>query len=76
MLRARFGVLVQSNRNKHVALKLMHKLLKKYDFFPGRMITDDLGAYGAGARELGIGSPHKRGRWENNRAENSHQPTR
>ena len=27
-------------------------------------------------RELGIERRHERGRWKNNRAENSHQPTR
>jgi putative transposase len=69
-------VLVQSKRNKHAALKLMRKLLKKYGFVPDRMITDDLRSYGAAALDLGIGSRHERGRWKNNRAENSHQPTR
>jgi DDE domain len=43
-------VLVQSKRDKHAALKLMRKLLKKYDFLPDRMITDDLRSYGAAAR--------------------------
>src|SRR5271170_6528401 len=69
-------VLVQSKRNMHAALKLMRKLLKKYAFVPERMTTDDLRSYGAAARELGIKNRHKRGRWKNNRAENSHQPTR
>jgi putative transposase len=69
-------VLVQSRRDKHAALKLMRKLLKKYGFVPDRLITDDLRSYGAAARELGIESRHERGRWKNNRAENSHQPTR
>jgi putative transposase len=69
-------VLVQSKRNKHAALKLMRKLLKKYAFVPERMITDKLPSYGAAARELGIENRHERGRWKNNRAENSHQPTR
>jgi transposase-like protein len=69
-------VLVQSKRNKHAALKLMRKLLKKYGFAPNRMITDDLRSYSAAARDLGIESRHERGRWMNNRAENSHQPTR
>ncbi len=35
-------VLVQSKRNKHAALKLMRKLLKKCGYAPNRMITDDL----------------------------------
>ena len=69
-------VLVQSKRNKHAALKLMRKLLKKYSFVPDLMITDDLRSYGAAARHLGIENRHERGRWKNNRAENSHQPTR
>jgi transposase-like protein len=69
-------VLVQSRRDKHAALKLMRKLLKKYGFVPDRLITDDLRSYGAAARELGIESRHERGRWKNNRVENSHQPTR
>ena len=69
-------VLVQSKRNKHAALKLMRKLLKKYGFIPDRSITDDLRSYGAAARDLGIDSRHERGRWKNNRAENSHQATR
>ena len=69
-------VLVQSKRNKPAALKLMRKLLKKCGFVPDRMITDDLRSYGAAARELGIESRHERGQWRNNRAENSHQPTR
>src|ERR1700692_2225516 len=38
-------VLVQSKRNKHAALKLMRKLLKKYGFVPDRVITDDLRSY-------------------------------
>jgi putative transposase len=69
-------VLVQSKRNKHAALKLMRKLLKKYAFVPERLVTDDLRSYSAAARDLGIEGRHERGRWKNNRAENSHQPTR
>jgi putative transposase len=68
--------LVQSKRNKHAAPKLMRKLLKKYAFAPGRLIADDLRSYGAAAHDLGIEGRHARGRWKNNRAENSHQPTR
>jgi putative transposase len=69
-------VLVQSKRNKHAALKLMRNLLKKYAFAPERLVTDDLRSYGAAARDLGIEHLHERGRWKNNRAENSHQPVR
>jgi putative transposase len=62
-------VLVQSKRNKHAALKLMRKLLKKCPFAPERLVTDDLRSYGAAARDLGIEHLHERGRWKNNRAD-------
>jgi putative transposase len=54
----------------------MRKLLKKYAFFSERLVTDDLRSYGAAARALGLERLHQGGRWKNNRAENSHQPTR
>ena len=69
-------VLVQSKRNKHAALKLMRKLLKKCGFVPDRLITDDLRSYAAAAHDLGISGRHEPGRWKNNHVENSHQPTR
>ncbi len=69
-------VLIQSRRNKRAALKLMRKLLKKYGFVPDKLVTDDLRSYTAAASELGIARRHERGRWRNNRAENSHQPAR
>jgi putative transposase len=69
-------VLVQAKRNKRAALKLMRKLLKKYGFVPDKLVTDDLRSYRAAAHDLGISNRHERGRWRNNRAENSHQPTR
>jgi putative transposase len=69
-------VLVQTRRDKWAALKLMRKLLKKYGFVPEKLVTDDLRSYAAAARDLGIARRHERGRWRNNRAENSHQPTR
>jgi putative transposase len=69
-------VLVQSKRNKRAALKLMRKLLKKYGFVPDKLVTDDLKSYTAAVHDLGIVKRHERGQWRNNRAENSHQPTR
>jgi putative transposase len=69
-------VLVQTRRNKRAALKLMRKLLKKYGFVPDKLVTDDLRSYAAAAHDLGLSNRHERGRWHNNRAENSHQPTR
>ena len=69
-------VLVQAKRNKRAALKLTRKLLKKYGFVPDKLVTDDLRSYAAAAGQLGIAKRHERGQWRNNRAENSHQPTR
>jgi putative transposase len=69
-------VLVQTKRNKAAALKLMRKLLRKYGFLPENLVTDDLRSYHAATRDLGIKHRHRTGRWRNNRAENSHQPTR
>src|ERR1700739_349916 len=54
-------VLVQSKRNKHAALKLMRKLLRKYAFVPERLVTDDLRSYSAAVRDLGIENCHQRG---------------
>jgi transposase-like protein len=69
-------VLIQSRRNRKAALKLMRKLLKKYAFVPNSLVTDDLRSYAAAVHALGLTRRHERGRWRNNRAENSHQPTR
>jgi transposase-like protein len=40
------------------------------------LVTDDLRSYRAATRDLSIERRHQRGQWKNNRAENSHQPTR
>jgi transposase-like protein len=69
-------VLVQTKRNKRAALKLMRKLLKKYRFVPDKLVTDEFRSYATAAHDLGIAKRHELGRWRNNRAENSHQPTR
>ena len=69
-------VLLQTKRNKRAALKLMRKLLKKTGFVPDKVVTDELASYGAATRDLGLANRHERGRSRNNRAENSHQPTR
>src|SRR5437588_3779568 len=43
---------------------------------PRVMITDKLGSYGAAKREIMPGVEHRQHKGLNNRAENSHQPTR
>jgi putative transposase len=42
----------------------------------GPIISTDLRSYGSAARDLGLENRRGRGRWKNNRGENSHQPTR
>jgi putative transposase len=69
-------VLVQRRRDKAAALKLMRKLLKKQGFAPAVVVTDQLRSYSAAFREIGLSARHEQGRRKNNRAENSHQPTR
>ena len=65
-------VLVQSRRNKHAALKLMRKLLRKYAVVPYRLVTDDLRSYRAATLDLGIDHLHDRGRVWNNIGPRTH----
>ena len=69
-------VLVQSRRDKRAAERLLRKLLKRQGRAPRVMVTDKLPSYGAAKRELMPSVEHRRHRGLNNRAENSHQPTR
>ena len=65
---------VQRRRDKAAAVKLMRKLLKKQGFAPDVLVTDKL--RGAAKSEIGLSARHEQGLRRNNRAENSHQPTR
>src|SRR3954463_627922 len=69
-------ILVQSRRNARAAERLLRKLLKKQGAAPRAMITDKLASYGAAKREIMPGFKHRQHKGLNNRAENSHQPTR
>jgi putative transposase len=69
-------VLVQRRRDKRAAKRLLRKLLKKQMRPPRVMITDKLASYGAAKRETMPGIEHRQHKGLNNRAENSHQPTR
>ena len=69
-------ILVQSRRNKKAAKKFFRKLLKGLTYVPRVVITDKLKSYGAAMRELLPSVEHRQHRYLNNRAENSHQPTR
>jgi putative transposase len=69
-------VLVQRRRDKQAAKRLLRKLLKKQMRPPRVMITDKLASHGAAKREVMPGIEHRQHKGLNNRAENSHQPTR
>ena len=69
-------MLVHRRRDKHAALRLMRKLLRKQGFAPKLLTTDKLGSYGSAFRDLRLSCRHEQGLRANNRAENSHQPVR
>ena len=69
-------VLVQNRRDKAAAERLLRKLLKKQMRPPRVMITDKLASYAAAKKALLPSVEHRQHKGLNNRAENSHQPTR
>jgi putative transposase len=69
-------VLVQSRRNAKAAKRFFRKLLKGLRYAPRVLITDKLASYQVAHRELMPSVEHRRSKYLNNRAENSHQPTR
>ena len=74
-IRIEYG-LVQSRRDKEAAKRLFRKLLKKQGRAPRVLVTDKLKSYAAAKREIMPGIEHRQHKGLNNRAENSHQPTR
>ncbi len=69
-------ILVQSRRSKKAAKRFFRKLLKGMQYVPRVVITDKLKSYSAAKAEIMPGVEHRRHKGLNNRAENSHQPTR
>ena len=69
-------ILVQSKRDKRAAKKFFRKLLKRLRYVPRVLITDKLRSYGAAKAEVLSSVEHHQQKYQNNRAENSHQPTR
>jgi putative transposase len=69
-------ILVQSRRNANAAKRLLCKLLKKQGITPRVMVTDKLASYAAAKKAVMPGVEHRQHKGLNNRAENSHQPTR
>lgn len=70
-------ILVQNRRDTAAARNFFKKLRKKTAAVPRVVITDKLRSYAAALRGLGMPSiDHHSHKGLNNRAENSHQPTR
>jgi putative transposase len=69
-------ILVQRRRDKRAAKKFFRKLLKGLAYVPRVIVADKLKSYGAAKREILPGVEHRQHRYLNNRAENSHRPTR
>jgi putative transposase len=68
-------ILVTSRRNAKAATRFFRKLLKGLRSVPRVLITDKLASYGVAHRRLTPSVEHRRSKYLNNRAGNSHQPT-
>ena len=69
-------ILVTKRRNKEAAKRFFLKLLKGLKYEPRVIITDKLRSYKAALREVLPHVEHRQHKGLNNRAENSHRPTR
>jgi putative transposase len=70
-------ILVQSRRDRFAAIRFFRRVLRATGGrHPRVIITDKLRSYGAAKRVVMPGVAHRQHRYLNNRAENSHQPTR
>jgi putative transposase len=69
-------ILVTSRRDARAATRFFRKLLKGLEYVPRVLVTDKLPSYGVARRRVMPGVEHRRSKYLNNRAENSHQPTR
>src|SRR6266851_8828045 len=69
-------ILVQSRRDAGAAKRFFKRLLKGLQYTPRVLVTDKLGSYGVAKRALLPDVEHRKSRYLNNRAENSHRPTR
>jgi putative transposase len=69
-------ILVTSRRDAQAATRFFRKLLRGLRSVPRVLVTDKLASYGVAHRRLMRSVEHRRSKYLNNRAENSHQPTR
>ncbi len=69
-------ILLQPRRDRRAAERFFRKLSKGQGREPRRVVTDRLRSYAAAHRTIMPSVIHDTGRYKNNRAEVSHQPTR
>ncbi len=69
-------IFLQPRRDQRAAKRFFHKLLRGQGAEPRRLVTDKLRSYAAAHRAVMPEVTHSTARYENNRAEVSHQPTR
>ena len=69
-------ILVLSRRDNKAAKNFFRKLLKGLRYVPRVIITDKLRSYSAAKAEMMPSVEHLQQKYQNNRAENSHQLTR
>jgi putative transposase len=69
-------ILVQGKRDMRAAKKFFRKLLKGLRYIPNLIVTDKLRSYRAAKAEVLPSVEHHQQKYQNNRAENSHEPTR
>jgi putative transposase len=69
-------ILVTSRRDTRAAMRFFRKLLKGLEYVSRVLVTDKLRSYGAARRRVLRSVEHRKSKYLNNRAKNSHQPTR
>mgnify|MGYP003111738178 CR=1 FL=1 len=69
-------VFLQARRNGAAARRFFKRILRSHGGEPRKIVTDKLGSYGVARRELIPSVIHDNARYANNRAEQSHEPTR
>ena len=69
-------VFLQARRDGAAAKRFFKRLLRSHGSEPRKIVTDKLRSYGVAHRELIPESVHDTSQYANNRAEQSHEPTR
>jgi putative transposase len=69
-------VYLQARRDGAAAKRFFKRLLRNHGGEPRKIVTDKLRSYGVAHRELIPETIHSTQQYENNRAEQSHEPTR